>query len=142
MTSPLPERRWRRVDDPIVRLPGGGPQPFTPATGLLIPAPTDDVAHAAMLHVQVWLHHHGFTRDDVPYPLRIILGTDQFHVSCRTGGHGRTPEDHWRAAVLLAAFPEHLLQVLHADMICGPDSARVGYLIATARPNHTIEENN
>lgn len=120
--------------------PGDDPQPFDPAVGFVIPAPTDALSSSAMFTVEVWLRRHGFSPVDVPYPLRIIVGEQVTHVHCRTnwarpGGAVRV----WRQAALVVGFPDELLPVLRADVVTtGGGSASIADMITAARPSITF----
>jgi hypothetical protein len=112
-------------------LPGRDPEPFTPAIGVIVPHPGTPAAHTAMQELEAWLRAAGFSPNDVPYPMRLIVMLRHLHAHCRVG-LARPGNDVrvWRAGTPATDFPDGLLDALDAHLVRGRSSARVAELIA------------
>lgn len=129
---------------PIYRtpeLPGTDPQPFRPAVGIVVPTPTTPAGHAAVLELDNWLRTAGIPPVNVPYPYRLIVGDGRVHAHCRTFVARPDGDDVrvWREGNPTSEFPDHLIDALRADQVCGPSSDRVAYLVGGIRPWADIE---
>lgn len=118
--------------------PGRDPEPFTPAVGVIVPAPSGTIGHTAMLELEQWLRRCGFSPADLPYPIRLVVGPGRLHAHCRLG-LARPGADVrvWREGTPAGEFPDHLVDALHAIVFGGPSSEKVAELISAAAPAAT-----
>lgn len=116
---------------PPVELPGAPlPDGFAAGVGVgyVVPMP----AGAESVELDRWLHDHGFPPVVVPWPVRLVVAGDAVAVQCRPGGFGAPRV--WRYAELRRSLDAALIDVLCADVICGP---AVLELISDAAPSLT-----
>jgi hypothetical protein len=123
----------RRLPVRPAPLPGSDPEPFAPAVGVVVPQPDSAAARTAMHALHAWLRAAGFSPNDVPYPMRLIVMLERLHAHCRVGlaREGRDVRV-WRAGTPATEFPEDLVYALGARLVAGPSSAKVAELIAVA----------
>lgn len=127
---PAPAPRRAR---PEPELPGTAVlEPFSNAVGYVVPLGGDS---AATRELEEWLRAAGFPPSWTPFPIRFVVGDDAIVVQIRVRA-GRV----WRAGVPPGPLPEHLPTVLRADVVAGPTSDQVMWLLEAAPPSATLPD--
>ena len=135
---PAAARAVRPRPEPV--LPGTEVgESFPAAAGYIVPMPAGETAAAAVRQLEAWLREAGFPAANVPFPMRIVAGDGVVVVQVRAG-LARPGNDVrvWRGGVPARPFPEHLVDAVNADVVAGPSSDKVAWLIETVPHSGTL----